>query len=140
LATLRRHGLGAGDIELEITESSAMEYAEVVRAALRELTEAGVALAIDDFGTGYSSFAALPHVSPTSLKIDQSFIAQLLAEPSSVPIVQAILAMAASLGLTVTAEGVETEEQLRLLRRMGCAQVQGFHLSRPLSAEQFRRL
>lgn len=135
LATLHRHALSPGDLELEITESSAVGRDGPAAASLRELSSAGVRLAIDDFGTGWSSFQALRDLAPQTLKIDRSFVTGLGVDQPSTAIVQAVLAMARHLGMTVTAEGVETSRQLALLHRLRCPQVQGFHVAAPTTAE-----
>ncbi len=132
LAVLDRHGLLPTDLELEITESSLTDPGGPGRASVQQLSAAGVRLAIDDFGTGWSSFQSLRELNPHTLKIDRSFTARLQDDPASGAIVQAILAMAGHLGMTVTAEGVETEQQLARLRDFGCPKVQGFLLGRPL--------
>lgn len=135
-AILERTGFPARCLELELTESVVMREAGESQKRMRELTRLGVALAIDDFGTGYSSLAYLRSFPIRSLKIDRSFVQDLDRDPSSVTIVQAIVALGASLGLNVVAEGVETAQQLRLLRRMGCHEIQGFLVSRALPADQ----
>jgi diguanylate cyclase (GGDEF)-like protein len=137
LALLDRVGLPADALELEMTESCAMEPG--ARAALERFTAAGVALAVDDFGTGWSSFAALRDRTPQAFKLDRSFVARLPDDRPTDAIVSAVLALAGHLGATVTAEGVETGEQLRRLRELGCPQVQGFLLGRPATAEQFEQ-
>lgn len=131
---LAETGLPAGRLELEMTESLLLEDAERTRATLQELRAMGVRLALDDFGTGYSSPGYLLAFPFDEIKIDQSFIARLVNDSSALAIVQAIIAMARGLDLGVTAEGVETADQLRILRRLGCGAVQGFLLGRPLPA------
>ncbi|RBY75529.1 hypothetical protein DQ238_19480 [Geodermatophilus sp. TF02-6] len=137
LALLDRVGLPPDALELEMTESCAMEPG--ARAALQRFTAAGVTLAVDDFGTGYSSFAALRERTPQAFKLDRSFVARLPDDRPTDAIVSAVLALAEHLGATVTAEGVETEEQLQRLRELGCAQAQGFLLGHPAAAEQIER-
>ncbi len=131
---LAETGLPPGRLELEMTESLLMEDAERVRTSLSELRAMGVCLALDDFGTGYSSPSYLLAFPFDEIKIDRSFVARLADDKAAVAIVQAIIAMARGLDLRVTAEGVETHEQLRILRRLGCGAVQGFLLGRPLPA------
>jgi diguanylate cyclase (GGDEF)-like protein len=137
LALLDRVGLPADALELEMTESYAMEPG--ARAALERFTAAGVTLAVDDFGTGYSSFAALRERTPQAFKLDRSFVARLPDDRPTDAIVSAVLALAGHLGATVTAEGVETGAQLQRLRELGCPQVQGFLLGSPATAEQIER-
>ncbi|MGY1681566.1 putative bifunctional diguanylate cyclase/phosphodiesterase [Geodermatophilus sp. SYSU D01176] len=137
LALLDRVGLPADALELEMTESCAMEPG--ARAALERFTAAGVTLAVDDFGTGYSSFAALRERTPQAFKLDRSFVARLPDDRPTDAIVSAVLALAGHLGASVTAEGVETEEQLQRLQELGCPQVQGFLLGGPATAEQIER-
>ncbi|HZQ86689.1 MAG TPA: EAL domain-containing protein [Acidimicrobiales bacterium] len=137
-SVLRRTGLDPKYLELELTESAAVDSLELTAAALAELREIGVSCSIDDFGTGYSSLSYLSRLPIDNLKIDKSFIqAQSLADAS---IVAAIIAMAHSLGLKVVAEGVETEEQLAYLAEKHCDEVQGFLFSKPVPADEFRRM
>lgn len=131
---LERTGFPPRCLELELTESVVMREASESMRRMRELTALGLALSIDDFGTGYSSLAYLRSFPIRSLKIDRSFVQDVDRDPSSATIVQAIVAMGASLGLNVVAEGVETSQQLSQLRRMGCHEMQGFLVSRALPA------
>ena len=140
LEVLARHGLAPHDLELEITESSATDPGGPGRPGLRSLSRLGVRLAVDDFGTGWSSFASLRDLVPDTLKLDRSFVSSLGTDDASTAIVQAVLAMAGHLGVTVTAEGVETAAQLQLLRGLGCPRAQGYLLGRPQSAQQVERL
>jgi EAL domain-containing protein (putative c-di-GMP-specific phosphodiesterase class I) len=137
VALLDGLGLPADALELEMTESCAMEPG--ARGALERLSAAGVTLAVDDFGTGYSSFTALRERTPQAFKLDRSFVARLPDDRPTDAIVSAVLALAGHLGATVTAEGVETEEQLERLRELGCPQVQGFLLGSPATAERIER-
>jgi EAL domain-containing protein (putative c-di-GMP-specific phosphodiesterase class I) len=120
-------------LELELTEGVLLENTEMAQAVLTQLKGLGITLAMDDFGTGFSSLGYLQHFPFDRLKIDRAFVSQLTSTDSSRPIVQAILAMARSLGISVTAEGVETAEQFMLLRADQCAEVQGFFLARPVA-------
>jgi diguanylate cyclase (GGDEF)-like protein len=136
-ATLRESGLPASNLELELTESLTTPDSASVGREMQRLAERGVHLAIDDFGTGYSSLGYLKHLPVHRLKIDRSFVRDLHNDASDQRIVQAILGIAEGLGLETMAEGIETHEQLALLLRLGCQEVQGYLFSRPLPADQF---
>ena len=125
-------GLEPRHLEVEITESIAMEGAEIVVANLNLLRTMGVGIAIDDFGTGYSSMSYLKTFPITSLKIDRSFVTDLPVNPADAGIVRAIIEMAHGSRLSVIAEGVETKEQFQLLHQYGCDEMQGYWFSRPL--------
>jgi diguanylate cyclase (GGDEF)-like protein len=127
-------------LELEITEGLLMDHGEAVEGVLRELADAGHEIALDDFGTGFSSMSYLKRFPVHTIKIDRVFIDGLDRSLDSEAIVAAIIAMSHALGKIVTAEGVETAEQLRVLRRLDCDQIQGFLISPALPAEQFERL
>ncbi|WP_169333590.1 bifunctional diguanylate cyclase/phosphodiesterase [Leeia oryzae] len=122
-------------LELEITESLLMYEVEDTIQLLSELHELGVSLAIDDFGTGYSSLSYLKRFPIDHLKVDRSFVRDVINDPDDASITSAIIAMAHNLKLQVVAEGVETEEQAKFLRQLGCEYAQGFHYSKPLSSE-----
>jgi len=124
------HGL-----DLEITESLLMEDIEGSTEKLRLIRDMGVNIAIDDFGTGYSSLAYLTKLPVNALKIDRSFIDDMMRNPDSMNIVSTIISLAHSLALKVIAEGVEFEEQARALRSLGCDEIQGYLISRPIPAE-----
>ena len=128
--------LPADRIELELTESMVMQNAEQTTAMLDELRKIGVSLAIDDFGTGYSSLVYLKRLPIDTLKIDKEFIDDLTRDPDDEAITSTIVTMGHSLGLTVIAEGVETEQQLEFLRAHGCDEVQGHWLSRPIDGDR----
>ncbi|HEX7096031.1 MAG TPA: EAL domain-containing protein, partial [Acidimicrobiales bacterium] len=125
---------------LEITESALMEDAEAAAAQLDQLRNLGISLGVDDFGTGYSSLAYLNRFPLDVLKIDRSFVSGLGSDPESETIVAAIIDLAHALGLTVIAEGVETEQQLLVLRRLECDQAVGFYFSRPLQPDRLTEL
>ena len=131
LAVLAAAGLAPDRLDLEITETQSVGQSDETLDALGALAAVGVGLLVDDFGTGYSSFAYLHRLPVTGLKIDRSFVAGLPDDPQRAAIVQAVLGMAAELGLVVTAEGVEDQRQLTFLRRHRCPQAQGFLLGRP---------
>jgi diguanylate cyclase (GGDEF)-like protein/PAS domain S-box-containing protein len=135
---LRRTGLPAGRLEIEITETLLIKDGEAALGILRRLKQSGVRIALDDFGTGYSSLSYLQRFPFDKVKIDQSFVRTLSSSEDARAIVGAILAMGHQLRLEVTAEGVETLEQLAFLRSQQCDQVQGFLLSRPLPQENVR--
>jgi diguanylate cyclase (GGDEF)-like protein/PAS domain S-box-containing protein len=139
-AVLAETGLPAPLLELEITESMVMHDTDRVIAQLNELRRLGIRIAIDDFGTGYSSLAQLRHFPVNTLKVDRSFIRELATSADDKAIIDAIIQMGKTLSLTVVAEGVETQEQLTLLRERACDQMQGYHFSKPLPPEQFASL
>ena len=132
---LRETGLDASALKLEITESMVMEGIDEAIATARALTNMGVRLAMDDLGTGYSSFAYLKALPLDTLKVDRSFVHALGFDRDDTAIVRSVLALAGSLGLTVTAEGIETDEQCEVLRSLGCDRGQGYYLARPAPAE-----
>jgi EAL domain-containing protein (putative c-di-GMP-specific phosphodiesterase class I) len=132
---LAEAGLKASLLELEISESAMTWNVERSIGIMRELKELGLQIALDDFGLGHSSLIDLKRFPADALKIDQSFIRDLMKDDGQQAIVEAIIAMARSLGVRTVAEGVETEDQLALLRRRECHAVQGYLYSRPLSAE-----
>jgi diguanylate cyclase (GGDEF)-like protein len=129
---IRASGLDPSCLELEITESMVMSYADCAVLVLKNLKTFGVQIAIDDFGTGYSSLAYLKRFPIDTLKVDRSFIRDIPADSGDKKITRAIIAMAHSLNLKVVAEGVETADQLKFLRAQRCDTVQGYFLHRPL--------
>jgi diguanylate cyclase (GGDEF)-like protein/PAS domain S-box-containing protein len=139
-AALLEAGLPSDRLEVEITESSAVSQPEAALDELRRLRAAGVAVAIDDFGTGYSSLSKLATFPVDRLKIDRSFLGPIKGERDDAPLVAAMIALAHQLGLVVTAEGVETTEQLAFLRRNGCDLLQGYLFSPPVSPDRFEEL
>ncbi|MFZ2649120.1 MAG: EAL domain-containing protein, partial [Burkholderiaceae bacterium] len=137
---LAQAGLAPELLELEVTEGALMENTAATRAALQAMRDRGVSIALDDFGTGYSSLAYLTRMPIGNIKIDKCFVTGLLAGGESQAIVRAVLAMASSLGMRVTAEGVETLEQAQALKAMGCDGLQGFYFSRPVAADNIAAL
>jgi EAL domain-containing protein (putative c-di-GMP-specific phosphodiesterase class I) len=133
---LERTGLPPRLLELEVTEGSVMENAEVAIRTLHDLKAMGIHLSIDDFGTGYSSLAYLKRFPIEALKVDQSFVRDITSDPDDAAIASAIIAMGHSLRLTIIAEGVETTDQLAFLRERECHKVQGFLFARPMPMEQ----
>ena len=140
VATLAHTGLTPGQLELEVTEGALMENTASTRDALQALRGHGVGIALDDFGTGYSSLAYLTRMPIGNIKVDRCFVSGLLDGGESRAIVRAVLAMASSLGMRVTAEGVESIEQAQLLKTMGCDCLQGFYFSAPVAADRIPAL
>ena len=137
--TVARTGIRHADLELEITERQVVEHMAEVEETLRTLTRRGVRIAIDDFGTGYSSLAYLMQLSIQTVKIDRAFMAQIPTEARAGHVVNAIIAMARTLDLTLTAEGIETPEQHQFLLEAGCELGQGFGFARPQDAEAIKQ-
>jgi diguanylate cyclase (GGDEF)-like protein/PAS domain S-box-containing protein len=140
LSAAREAGLELETLCLEVTERTLLDAADSVVGDLEAMTTAGVRLAIDDFGTGYSSLTYLQRFPVHALKIDQSFVAGLGVNPRDDAIVAAVVALGATLGLEVVAEGIETPEQLAALQALGCPAGQGFLLGRPMPADEFTAL
>ena len=136
---LTTHGLPSQALELELTESTLLETGAQTAEVLQALKQLGVGLAIDDFGTGYSSLGYLKRLPITALKIDQSFVHDLVTDPDDRTLARTIVALGHGLGLKVVAEGVETEQQRHILLEQGCDLAQGYLFSRPLPAEEFTR-
>ena len=133
---MAQYGVGSEEFEVELTESVLMTDPERANSVLQRLHRMGVKIAIDDFGTGYSSLSYLKRFPADALKIDRSFICGLPGDADDRAITQAVIAMAHALGLKVVAEGVETEEQLGLLRALGCDEAQGYLFGKPMAAAQ----
>jgi len=131
---IARSGIPGDRLKLEITESALVENPDLANQVLRELKDLNVSLALDDFGTGYSSLSYLQRFPIDVLKIDRSFITDMLSVQDNYKIVNVILALARNLGKSTVAEGIESEEQAETLRALGCQQGQGFHFSKGLSA------
>jgi EAL domain-containing protein (putative c-di-GMP-specific phosphodiesterase class I) len=140
-----REALAAARLEsrwlmLEITESLLMDNPLASGAVLQQLREMGTHMALDDFGTGYSSLAYLKHFPLDVIKIDRSFVRDLVTDADDAAIVRATIGLAASLGMHTTAEGVESAEQVAFLREHGCRFAQGYFFSRPVEALAFAAL
>jgi diguanylate cyclase (GGDEF)-like protein len=133
------HGIDPRRLQLEITESGLLEGGEDPIRRLRLLAELGVQIAIDDFGTGQSSLAYLQQLPVQTLKIDRSFVKDADLDPARATMLGAIVQLARALGLQTVAEGVETKGELALLKRLGCAQAQGYLIARPMPIEAFLR-
>jgi diguanylate cyclase (GGDEF)-like protein len=140
LAALRGSGLPAGRLELEITESVLLQNSEATLEILHDLRAQGVRISLDDFGTGYSSLSYLRSFPFDKIKIDRSFVQELASREDSMAIVRAVAGLGHSLGIVTTAEGVETKEQLDLLRREGCTQARGYLFSPPRPATDVERM
>lgn len=140
LATLDRTGANPQNLKLELTESMFVDDLEDVVSKMRELKARGLRFSLDDFGMGYSSLGYLRRLPLDQLKIDQEFVRDILADGSSSAIAQSIISLSKAMGLSVIAEGVETEAQRDFLARLGCHAFQGFLFSGPLPADEFERL
>jgi diguanylate cyclase (GGDEF)-like protein len=140
VSALASSGLPASRLELEITESVLLEKSERNIAILNQLRDLGVRISMDDFGTGYSSIGYLRSFQFDKIKIDQSFVRDLLVDEGSLAIVRAIAGLGVSFSMTTTAEGVETEEQMRCLNLEGCIEVQGYLYSKPVPAHEINDL
>jgi EAL domain-containing protein (putative c-di-GMP-specific phosphodiesterase class I) len=137
--SLGRWRVAPAALEVEITESSIMADPTRASDVLRSLRSLGVRIAIDDFGTGYSSLAHLKQLPVDVLKVDRSFVCDMLADDSDRIIVRSTIDLAHNLGLRVVAEGVESEATAALLAQLGCDQAQGYHFSRPMAAAELTR-
>ena len=136
---LAASGLAPDRLELEITETTLLHDSEATLAMLYRLRELGVRIAMDDFGTGYSSLSCLQSFPFDKIKIDRSFVKDIVESVGSLNIVRAVAALANGLGIAATAEGVETKAQLDTIRSEGCSEMQGFLFSRPLPAAEIER-
>jgi diguanylate cyclase (GGDEF)-like protein len=138
LAALAEHGVPARLLQVEITEGAAITDLPRAIGQLRQLRTAGVSIALDDYGTGYSSLALLRDLPLTAVKIDKTFVDKIEASPEDALLMGGVIDTAHALGLRVTAEGVERDGQLQLLRAMGCDSVQGYLISRPVPADRVK--
>ncbi|TWG89096.1 EAL domain-containing protein (putative c-di-GMP-specific phosphodiesterase class I) [Luteimonas sp. J16] len=139
-AVLRETGLPPSRLHVELTETAVIGDEARVSGLLARLRNSGVKVWLDDFGTGFSGLSHLRRVPVDGVKIDRSFIADVLRDPDDLALTTAIIAMAHSLGIQVVAEGVEKEGQYALLRERGCDMAQGYWLGQPMSNEDFKRL
>jgi diguanylate cyclase (GGDEF)-like protein len=139
-ASMQRHGIIPRRLKLELTESMLLEDIEEIIVTMNALKAIGVQFSLDDFGTGYSSLQYLKRLPLDQLKIDQSFVRDIVVDSSDRAIVRTIIAMAESMNISVIAEGVETEEQRQLLLEIGCSNFQGYLFSKPVPIEQFETL
>ena len=140
VSALAASGLRPDLLELEITETVLMNNNEATLAALHQLRDLGVRISMDDFGTGYSSLSYLRSFPFDKIKIDQSFVRDLAERPDSIAIIRAVTGLGQSYGITTTAEGVETQEQLDQMRAEGCSEVQGYFYSKPVPAGEIAPL
>jgi EAL domain-containing protein (putative c-di-GMP-specific phosphodiesterase class I) len=140
LAALARTGANPENLRLELTESIVVDNVEDVIAKMTELRIHGVRFSLDDFGTGYSSLAYLKRLPLDQLKIDRSFVRDILVDEGSGAIAETIISLSRVLGLKVIAEGVETEEQRRFLTRLKCHSFQGYLYSRPVPIGEFEAM
>lgn len=139
-SALAEYSIDPTRLEIEITESTAMQNPTITAEILQELKKLGVSIAIDDFGIGHSSLNYLKRFPIDGLKIDKTFVQDMVSDPSDAGIVSAIIAMAHALNLRVTAEGVETEDQLAFLEERGCTSIQGFLVGKPAPAETITKI
>jgi len=138
---LSETGLDPKRLEIEVTESIFLRDASVARKALEECMALGCSIALDDFGTGYSSLGYLRKLKFSTIKVDRTFVQGAAQQsPESIAIIRAVVAMADSLGMTTTAEGVENDEEATMIRGLGCTKIQGFHFGRPMPAGDVRAI
>jgi EAL domain-containing protein (putative c-di-GMP-specific phosphodiesterase class I) len=134
--TIKRCCIDARRITLEITESALIENIDGAQEVLTQIRRMGVRIAIDDFGTGYSSLSYLARFRPDVLKLDKSFVDNIVSDETVRTVVEGVIDLAHKLGMAVVAEGVETQDQMDILRDARCDKVQGFLLSRPVSLDR----
>ena len=139
LGLLQKSGFNPRNLKLELTDSLLLDNVENVIATMTALKNQGVGFSLDDFGTGYSSLSYLKRLPLDQLKIDQSFVRDILTDPDDAVIATTIITLGKSLGLSVIAEGVETEEQRKFLESQGCCSYQGYLFSRPLPISGFNQ-
>ena len=140
VAMLAHTGANPHRLKLELTENALMNNIEDVATRMHQIKALGVTLSLDDFGTGYSSLSYLRLLPLDQLKGDQSFVRNLMTDPSSVAIARTVISLARNLGLEVISEGVETEQQRECLSKLGCGRYQGYLFGRPLPLADFEQL
>ena len=140
LDVLAEYEVQSGDIEIEVTETGLLDISSVARENVTRLRNAGVRIALDDFGVGFSSLSHLRDLPIGRLKIDRSFTVECMRDARTLTIVKAVVEMARSLGITVTAEGIETQAQQTWMQHLGCDSAQGYLFARPMTAEDFLKL
>ncbi|MGN0143910.1 MAG: EAL domain-containing protein, partial [Clostridium sp.] len=138
METIRRFKIGVKNIRLEITEHETIEEMEYIIDLLKRVRQCGIQISLDDFGTGYSSFNYIKTLPLDVLKIDNSMLYDLGVDKKTEDIIKTIVNLAHILNLTVICEGVETKEQVKLLGKLGCDNIQGYYLSRPLRIDKFK--
>ena len=141
VSALAESGLPADRLEIEVTESVFMHEGTCATKVLEQIIDLGVKLSLDDFGTGYSSLGYLSRTRFSSIKVDRSFVTKASqGEREAIAIIRAVVALAQSLDMATTAEGVETEEEHAMVQRLGCTKVQGYYFGRPLPVEEARAI
>jgi EAL domain-containing protein (putative c-di-GMP-specific phosphodiesterase class I) len=140
MSALATSGLRPDRFELEITEAVLMHNDDVTMAVLHQMRSLGVKISMDDFGTGYSSLSYLRGFPFDKIKIDRSFVRDLIEKPDSIAIIRAVTGLGHSFGMTTTAEGVETQEQLDQMRAEGCTEAQGYFYGKPMPANEIAQL
>jgi len=141
VSALDESGLPPNRLEIEVTESIFMREGTGAAEMLDQIIALGVNLSLDDFGTGYSSLGYLRKTRFSTIKVDRSFVQGAAKNvPESLAIIRAVVAMADALGMSTTAEGAETEEEVQMIRKLGCRKIQGYYFGRPMIAEDARNL
>ena len=140
VAIVERHGLSPCRFELELTEGILVNNPTIAKRKLAVLKELGFSLSLDDFGTGFSSIGYLRQFPFNVLKVDRSFVRDLGLNATANALIQSLVSLGDAMNLSVIAEGIENEEQLKLLRLVHCEYLQGFHISRPVPAEEIGKL
>jgi EAL domain-containing protein (putative c-di-GMP-specific phosphodiesterase class I) len=136
-ATIAAAGVAPQYIEIELAESAVMKNFDDAVAQLRDLKQLGLKIALDDFGTGYSNLHQLSRLPIDKLKVDRSFVRYLAHDTPSLAMAEAIIALGRRLGIYVIAEGIESEQDMTVLREHDCHHAQGFHIGRPMPGQQF---